>query len=346
MIVTGGAFTARINTTLTTQLLVLQIPDLCDPRVNVACLENITGDPIDDDGTLHLKPLLPASFQDALTVDITIPGYMFSSRHDGQFGVVFIQPDHVSDDAGASIVLEIAELADYELGVDEAPQLPRLSYADPTRVLNQDVAAYAPDNPLWDTVRDFEATPITTGSGSMEADMRGFSAVFYSLVHDVWEPIAGQTSQRANPVGIQTLRLGGLTPGVGDSCNLDLPGSQQFYHPDEEDVDKYFLNLIACLFTDEETLLRDVIPGNYPALETSLNQVKDKLIKALSGAGPNTGSETFSALLSQLDQFDASVRATAFTGLEIYKNELLVRSKVLRFNVVHRAIPSIPIGGF
>ena len=331
-LISGNALEARINTSETTQLLVLQFPDLCDGRVNPACPVI----PVEA-GSLHLNDLLPATFQAALgTAEITIPPYMVAARGDGRFGVVFVQADEAGDDAGAFLHLEIAELIDYELGVAE--DLPRLPAANPIRVLNQDVAAYAPDNPDLPTVRLFEATPMTTGSGSMEADMRGFSAIIYGLQHDVYPP-SPRTATVGIPVGTT---LGGSTPGAG--CDLVL-GSQSYY-PDETASNKYFFNLIACLFADQETLLKDVIPGNYPALETSLNQVKDKLIKALSGAGPNTGSETFQAMLSQLDQFDAQVAATPFTGLQIYKNELLVRSKVLRFNVVERAIPSIPIGGF
>jgi hypothetical protein len=117
---------------------------------------------------------------------------------------------------------------------------------------------------------------------------------------------------------------------------------------------KYFVNLVACLFADQEQLLANVIPpaafersADVNSLKTALNQVKDKLIKALSGAGPNTGSETFQAVLTQLDQFDAKVASTPFvSSLEIYKNELGVRSRVLRFNLVERAYPSLPTRGF
>jgi hypothetical protein len=331
-LISGNALDARINTSETTQLLVLQFPDLCDGRVNPACPVI----PVSA-GSLRLNGLLPPAFQAALgTAEITIPSYMSAARGDGRFGVVFVQADDAGDDAGAFLHLEIQELIGHELGVAE--NLPRLSAANPIRVLNQDVAAYAPDNPDLPTVRGFESTPITTGRGSMEADMRGFSAIIYGLQHDVYPP-----SPRTATIGIPTgTTLGGSTPGVG--CDLVL-GSQS-YDPDETATNKYFLNLIACLFADEEKLLKDVIPGDYPALEVSLNQVKDKLIKALSGAGPNTGSETFGAVLSQLDNFDAAVAATPFTGLKIYKNELLVRSKVFRFNVKERAIPSIPTGGF
>ena len=261
-LISGGAFRARINTSETTQLLVLQIPNLCDGRVNAACSQTA----VDGRGTLKLNVLLPPALQAALgtTRKITIPPYMFSARGDGGFGVVFIQADEAGDDAGAEIELEIQTLIDpsltgpdYELGV--AMGLPRLPVANPIRVLNQDIAAYAPDNPSLPTVRGFEATPITTGAGSMLGGMRGFSAVIYGLQHDVYPP-----SRRTATVGIRTgITLGGSTPGAG--CELQV-GSLTF-DPDETATNKYFLNLIACLLSDEEELLKDKIPGDYPALE-------------------------------------------------------------------------------
>src|SRR5688572_5229115 len=163
-LISGGAFTARINTSETSQLLVLQFPELCDQRVNPACA--VVG-AVTSNGSLRLNLLLPPALQAALAeTDVTIPPYMFSARGDGHFGVVFVQADEAGDDAGATIELDIQKLVDpsltgpdYELGV--AVNLPRLSVADPIRVLNQDIAAYAPDNLSAPTVRDFEATPIT-----------------------------------------------------------------------------------------------------------------------------------------------------------------------------------------
>jgi hypothetical protein len=342
-LISDAAFRARIDTNATSQLLVLQFPDLCDLRVNPACPVDPLVNPVNA-GTLSVYDLLPPAVQSALgAAEITLPPYLFAARGDGRFGVVFVQADDAAANAGATIELDIQRLVDpsltgpdYELGV--AVGLPRLPLADPIRVLNQDVAAYAPDNQDLGTVRGFESTPITVGvRNPMLGALRGFSAIIYGLQHDVYP-----TSQR-DTVGIQNgALLGGLTPGAG--CDLEL-GGQSFF-PDERATHEYFFNLVACLFKDEELLLTQIIPGDYPALETALNQVKDKLIKALSGAGPNTGAETFQAVLTQLDQFDAQVAATPFTGIEIYQNELLVRSKVLRFNLVERALPSIPIGGF
>jgi hypothetical protein len=341
-LISGDAFRARIDTDATSQLLVLQFPDLCDIRVNPACPVSSPVDPVD--GKLSVYDLLPPAVQSALgEAEITLPPYLFAARGDGRFGVVFVQADDAAANAGATIELDIQKLVDpsltgpdYELGV--AVGLPRLPLADPIRVLNQDVAAYAPDNQYLATVRGFEATPITVGvRNPMLGALRGFSAIIYGLQHDVYP--ASQRNTVGIPIGAT---LGGLTPGA--DCDLEL-GGQSFF-PDERATQQYFFNLVACLFRDEELLLTQVIPGDYAALETALNQVKDKLIKALSGAGPNTGAETFQAVLTQLDQFDAEVAATPFTGIEIYQNELLVRSKVLRFNLVERALPSIPIGGF
>ena len=252
---------------------------------------------------------------------------MFAAGYNGRFGAVLVQADESAAAAAATVELDIAELFDgeFELGV-------RVDFSRPTGMLpllNQDVAAYAPDNPSLPTVRGFEATPITVGvRNPMIGALRGFSAVIYGLQHDL------------NPPGPRAA-TGGLPPGTAVNygstplCNL-ANGKQRFTAVDAPE--RYFINLAACLFADEEQLLVSVIPPSAfarskdrAALLASLAQVEDKLIKALSGAGPNTGAETFNALLTQLDHFDATLRVTRFVpSLEIYKNELGVRSRVFQ----------------
>jgi hypothetical protein len=336
-----SGFDAIINASDESPLLVLQFDNLCDRRVApLTCTIGTT-----DGGSLVLNSLLPPAIQAALgpTVQIKIPPYMFAAGYNGRFGALLVQADATASAASATIELDIEELFDdeFELGVDVG--LPRPTATLP--LLNQDVAAYAPDNSSLPTVRGFEATPITVGvRNPMVGALRGFSAVIYGLQHDMNPP-----SPRAVTGGLPPgTVLAGATPG----CALQL-GSQSFV-PDTTVPAKYFVNLVACLFADQEQLLANVIPpaafersADVNSLKTALNQVKDKLIKALSGAGPNTGSETFQAVLTQLDQFDAKVASTPFvSSLEIYKNELGVRSRVLRFNLVERAYPSLPTRGF
>jgi len=293
-----------------------------------------------------LNSLLPKAVGDMLDakgVTIRIPPYMFAAGYNGRFGAVLVQADATAAAASATIELDIEELFDdeFELGV-------RVDFPRPTdtlQLLNQDIAAYAPDNPDLPTVRGFEATPITVGMRNpMLGSIRGFSAVIYGLQHDL------------NPPGPRAV-TGGLPPGTVVNygatplCSLQQ-GNQQFTPVNTPS--RYFVNLAACLFADQEQLLTSVIPpsafvnpNDRATLLAALGQVEDKLIKALSGAGPNTGSETFQALQSQLDQFDAAVQATPFVpSLVIYKNELAVRSRVLRFNVNARTYPSLPLGGF
>ena len=355
------ALSATIDSDGESQLIVLQFPSLCDPRIPTAsCAANPPEGSLDG-GTLYLKPLLPQAMQDALgAADITIPPYMLSAAYDGRFGVVFVQADENAFDAPATVELEISQLIGQEMNVALGlPRLPASSEADPERLLNQDIAAYAPDNSSLPTVDGFEATPITTGwHNPMLGGMRGFSAIIYGIQHDVYPPSPRNNTAPGIPTG------GVNETGVLPSCGIAYGGAE--YVP-SDDTRRYFLNLVACLFADEQRLLTEVIPNtpdvgqldgdvfaatDLAALQTALEQVKDKLVKALSGAGPNTGSETFGAVQSQLSNFDALVAATPVLqdaeelGYGVYKNELLVRSRVLRFNIVERAIPSIPIGGF
>ena len=77
-----------------------------------------------------------------------------------------------------------------------------------------------------------------------------------------------------------------------------------------------------------------------------LAQVEDKLLKALRSTQPSLGSQTFQAVITQLDHFDATVATTQFDKV-IYKNELQARSEAFRFNLLYRTLPSMPlVGGF
>jgi lipase chaperone LimK len=90
-----------------------------------------------------------------------------------------------------------------------------------------------------------------------------------------------------------------------------------------------------------------VFSGDRATLTARLDNTKDKLIKALNANGPNAGSENYQSVISQLDNFDAALQATQLTAqYAIYKNELEVRSEVFRFNLLFRALPSLPPGGF
>ena len=78
-----------------------------------------------------------------------------------------------------------------------------------------------------------------------------------------------------------------------------------------------------------------------------LDNTTDKLIKGLNASGPQAGTENFQSVITQLDQFDEAVTQAAFAATcAVYKNELSVRSKAFRFELLERALPSLPLGGF
>ncbi len=199
-----NGFDAKLQTT--EELLVRQFANLCDPRV-AGC--NVTTGVVYANNALFLNSLLPQAVQDALKfnpaitsddVTITIPPYMFAAGPAGRFGMLIVQ----SDDAGAAgqvtVELEIDELLGFELGTRSTGNtaVPALRAGrcrtTPLALLNQDIVAYAPDNPTLPTVanyptpgvRGFEATPVTTGSyNPLVGGLRGFSVVIYGLQHDL-----------------------------------------------------------------------------------------------------------------------------------------------------------------
>ena len=238
---------------------------------------------------------------------ITIPPYMFAAGPNGRFGVLIVQ----SDDAGAAgqvtVELEIDELLDFELGTQSTgntqypPFVRGAAATTPLALLNQDIVAYAPDNPTLPTVanyptpglRGFEATPVTTGSyNPLVGGLRGFSVVIYGLQHDVSSP-------QDRPRGVD----GGLPSLVAGSqrlCNLSA-GSKRYIAVDIPE--RFFANLAACLLVDQKALLSNVniipafvlAPSARSSLLSRLGNIEDKLIKALNATGPNSGSTDFQA---------------------------------------------------
>jgi hypothetical protein len=334
-----AGYEALIQTPYDSELLVLKVNNLCDPRVDApdsSCYD------ANADDTLVLNALLPQSLQDALDerdVTITIPPYMFAAAPDARFGAVFVQADEFSRDALVTARLTIEELLAPFDGLGVAMGLPRGTPL--VTLLNNDVVAYAPDNPLYPTVNGFEATPVTIGSGSVAITKRGYSVDIYGLQHD----LNGPSGRDAIGGGIPN---GGLSNGSPPRCPLAYGG--QFYGA-PDDPDYYFFNLVACLFDDMESLLT----GNLFSLDSTdranlvsrLNLTKDKLIKALNATGASSGDQNFTSVLQQLDQYDAALQSTYFDPQwKIYKNDLIVRSAVFGFNIRERAAPSIPSGGF
>ncbi|HZL93468.1 MAG TPA: hypothetical protein VFB99_07485, partial [Vicinamibacterales bacterium] len=347
----ANGFEAELQTK--EDLLVRQYANLCDPRVD-GC--NATGT-VYANNALILNSLLPQAVQDALEfnplidtddVIITVPPYMFAAGPNGRFGVLIVQGDDAAAAGQATVELEIDELLGFELGTrstgnSEYPPFVR-GAADTTtlNLLNQDIVAYAPDNPLLPTVANyptpggmgFEATPVTTGSyNPLVGGLRGFSVVIYGLQHDLNSP--------DRPRGVNG-GLPSLEPGNQRLCNLSA-GSQQYIAIDSPE--RFFANLAACLLVDQKALVSNVIPGfvlappDRSSLLSRLANVEDKLIKALNATGPNSGSEAFEAVLSQVENYDAQVLGTTFISYAVYKNELVVRSQAFRFNLMERTYP-------
>jgi hypothetical protein len=334
-------FTATIDTPAETDLLVLQFDNLCDRRV---APQTCTLGTTDDKGHLILNSLLPPAQRailDANGVTLKLPAYLFAAGDGGRFGAVLVQADDNGSAAPAEIELDIQALLQFELGV-------RVDFVRPTdsvSLLNQDVAAYVPDNPDLPTVRGFEAAPVTIGvRNPMKGALRGFSAVIYGLQHDLYPP-----GPRASNGGLPPSTL--LDYGSTPLCNL-IRGWDKFIAVDKPR--NYFINLAACLFADQEKLLNSVIPAgafvsfnDRKALIAALDVTKYKLIRALNEAGPYAGSDIFKLVLTYLDAFDAKLAASAFVpSLAIYKNELDVRSQVFRFNLTTRTYPSLPVKSY
>ncbi len=338
-------FNAKLQTTVDKELFVLQYDNLCDPRV-LGCAADATGS-VDASNFLTLNTLLPQAVQDALDVDLKIPPYMFAAGPNGRFGLLIVQTDDAGTAAKTTVELDIEALLGFELGTRSTqkgdPFVRAAPDATTLNLLNQDIVAYAPDNASLPTVRGFEATPATTGSyNPLVGGLRGFSVVIYGLQHD----LNAASRPRDGSVGGLPSLVGGSTPMCALSSNA------QTYTPVDEPA-RFFVNLSACLYADQEQLLTGIVPagalssGDRAVLLARLTNVEDKLIKALTATGPNTGSTDFQSVISQLDLYDAAVAATPFYPLfNVYKNELAVRSAAFRFILVDRAYPSLPLGGF
>ena len=364
-----SGFDAKLDTTETEQLLVRGFSDLCDPRVSGCTAPNA----VVVNNVLHFNSLLPAAIRDKLYesgVTITIPPYMFGAGPGGRFGALIVETDDPFRAVQTTVELDIEELLGFELGTRSAGNSPPDSFvrgATPQTLalLNQDIAAYAPDVPELRTVRDFEATPVTTGSKNpLIGGLRGFSVVIYGLQHDLNYPQGPSRPRvRTGDGGIPSNDYVYYAPSAGDpprtpQCRLQT-GNQLFVPIDHPD--RFFINLAACLFADQETLLGSILADDdfldvrgsplYSAdqdrLISRLTLVKDKVIKALNATGPNTGSTDFQAVLTQLLSYRDAVIATRFQADSIvYKNELLARADAFKFVLMERAYPSLPLGGF
>ena len=345
-----NGFQTKIQTSVNKELLVLQFTNLCDPRVSGCRATGL----VDASNVLTFNSLLPAGIQAELAangVSITIPSYMFAAGPNGRFGALIVQTNDGGAAAKATVELDIQALLGFELGTRSTqkgdPFVRGAADATTLNLLNQDIVAYAPDDPAFKTVRGFEATPATTGSyNPLVGGLRGFSVVIYGLQHDLNAP--GRL--RNNPAGGLPLPLvGGAVP----MCNL-VSNGQRFIAVNASP--RFYINLAACLMADQEELLltsSNIIPvgalsaADRKSLLARLANVKDKLIKALTATGPNTGSTDFQSVASQLSQYDAAVAATPFfPGYNVYKNELAVRSAAFKFILMDRAYPSLPAGGF
>lgn len=368
---TSGA-TTKIDSSTPEEFLVLQY-ELCDPRV-VGCAQ--TGSLVTGSNVLILNSLLPQQIQDVLAddgVSITVPPYMFGAGPGGKFGALIVQTDDPFEALQATMYLEIDDLLGFKLGSHSAPSeygpnalgpfIRGAAGTTPLELLNEDIIAYSPDNDLLPTVASyppagaygFEATPVTVASvNPLIGGLRGFSVVMYGLQHDVSNypskrPARAVTGGIASPADL----VGGVTP----ACELHV-GSQHFL-PVSGDPARFYINLVACLLVDQETLLNSATVSGGPldgafqfsadrdAVIARLGNVKDKLIKALNATGPNTGSTDFQAVITQLDNYRDAVRTSRFNSdKKIYQNELLVRADAFEFLLIERAYPSMPIGGF
>lgn len=347
-------------------ILSLKVDDLCDPRVPfwdnggalipvaLRCSSDLSASITADNG-LILNDQLPENLQLALQdngVEIIIPHYMYAATSDARFGALFVKADSVTQNLLHYATVETLDLLGFT-GLGVATGLPAgtplVADDDPfdgDDLINNDIVAYAPDNPDFPTVRGFEATSITVGEGSIYTRPRGYSAIIYGLMHDL-----NGASGRGVAGGITAAQFDANT-GAPPVCD-PLDSGAASYDPASADKTKdvYFLNLAACQFGDIKDLLVNVIPEqdamlNYPTelqlLIDRLLNAEDKLIKTLNAAipdaGPNAGATNFQSTLEQLDTFEELLLTTTFDK-PIYKNDLLSRLEVFRFTLNERTTP-------
>jgi hypothetical protein len=345
--------------------------ELCDPRVTGApCVGQDTVSP---ENVLLFNSRLPLADQDLLTEDVTIPPHIYASGAEGSFKAILV----TSLDPIESTVFSAIQGP-----LPDQINLPRGTSV--LTLLNQDEIAYAPDTAAYPTVGQyapcdtdpfvpcFEATPVGIGPAHSTAGrIRGFSVIAYQVMMDL-NPTDGLVPERCDALSATCPDYGeGLPPaGLPTDTNLDEePGSPPMCPLDfgtepfapEDDWRYYFVNHAACLFADLAALLKsELIPtaafgGNRASLEARIDNLGDKLAKASNAAGSSQAAQNYGAALSQLSNFLTELEATTFVpaldengelkSYQIYKNELLVRGGKLDFQIRHRTLPSIPIGG-
>jgi hypothetical protein len=324
--------------------------ELCDPRVTAGLCE---GDgTVSADNVLDFNSRLPAADQDLLDVTVTIPPHIYSSRPDGSFKAILVAP---LDTLDSTVFTAIQGPLPDETNTTLTRGTPVL------RLLNQDEIAYAPDTDAYPTVGQyppcdtgpcFEATPVGIGPAHSTAGrLRGFSVIAYEMMRDL-NPASGLVPARAAVAGLPTGTV--LNYGSPPLCPLTV-GAESFVPVDHSK--HYFVNDAACLFADLSALLKSetLIPdaafgGNRATLEARMDNLGDKVVKASRAAGSSQAAQNYGAVFSQLANFVSELQATTFVSVDgksyqIYKNEMLVRAGKLGFQIEHRTIPSIPIGG-
>jgi hypothetical protein len=369
-------YEAAFNNTEPSVLLSRKVPNLCDPRVTSAnCGEEFVAE---NDGSLEINPQLPQDIRDALAaanVKIYLPPNLFSASSSGRFGALFVKADEVtrtlahtayldlaeiSADEDALPILEVRVVGDPEYPVPENPSLEQL--------LNNDIVAYAPDNPLEPTVgrvdnvlqARFEAASITIGrKNPVRTVPRGYSVILYGLMHDFYDPSGRLPSEEEPGGGIPEDFFTTATPaevGSAQVCVTTLDDSSESYTT-ANDPRQYFMNLAACMFSDLKWLATSIDPVHpSPAVAaladpnsrllfaSQLSNLEDKLIKALNeavpAAGPNAGDTNMQSVYSQLGNFEQLVQDTEFAAI-IFKNDIFSRIQVLRFTLINRVEPSI-----
>jgi hypothetical protein len=324
--------------------------ELCDPRVTDGLCE---GDgTVSADNVLDFNSRLPAADQDLLDVTVTIPPHIYSSQPDGSFKAILVAP------------LDTLESTVFSAIQGPLPDEINLPRGTPVlQLLNQDEVAYAPDTadyptvgqyPPCDTGPCFEATPLGIGPAhSTAVRTRGFSVLAYHVMMDL-KPASGLVPARAATAGLPAGTNLDLVDGSPPSCRVEVGSA--IYEP-INDWRYFFVNHAACLYVDLAALVKSeaLIPdaafgGNRAALEARIDNLGDKVAKASAAGGSSQAATAYQAALSQLTNFVTELQATTFvpvdgTSYQIYKNEMLVRAGKLGFQIEHRTIPSIPIGG-
>ena len=334
-----------------TEALVLEFPELCDSRVpkdlSIEVCQEIDPTVILPGNELDLNALLPPALQASLLADgvqITVPNYIFGAGPNGKFGTLVIDTDAIT-----SIVSGTTEVSDFVgFTLDCDPTLGSLPRGTPVgELIDNDLIAYSRTGGGRPTVRGYEVTPVSVGCGSAFWRTPGLSAILVGLQYDGDAP-GGREADGGLP-DLDSIPGPDAPAGTPPQCPL-VRGTQTF--TPYTDSAGYFLNLVACLFSDLETLAATVIPDSAFANPTDralllsrLDNAKDKLIKSLNACDPtdgsSCGSENFGSFLAQMLELETEVSLLSFNEI-VYQQELLVRSEVIRYNTENRLIPSLP----